>query len=112
MFIIKLNKRIDIIKWISFFLIIVIFLLYVIPIPINKVYNALEIKLDDSSYIVKCQVKVCGKYYKNLFTKDVFDGQIIVSDYKLTNEKMRKVYFLKDGCPLEYYHDTGRYDNN
>ncbi|WDC83419.1 hypothetical protein PL321_11785 [Caloramator sp. mosi_1] len=88
------------------------FLVYVIPIPINKVYDAIEIKLDDPSYIVKCQIKVYGKYYNNLFANDVFDGQIVVSNYKLTNEKMRKVYFIKDGCPLEYYHDTGRYDNN
>lgn len=104
----RLSKRIHTIKWIALILVI---LLYVIPIPINKTFDAIEIKLDDPSYIVPCKIKVYGKYYKNLFTDDYFNGHIIVSNYKLTNEKMRKVYFLKDGCPLEYYYDTGRYDS-
>ncbi|MCX7903498.1 MAG: hypothetical protein N2486_03200 [Caloramator sp.] len=108
----RLNRKIDIIKWVSLFIIIIALLVFFIPIPINKTYDAIEIKLDDPSYIVRCQVKIHGKYYKNLFINDAFDGQIAVSDYKLTNEKMRKVYFLKDGCPLEYYHDTGRKDSN
>lgn len=105
----RLSKTIHIIKWIALILVI---LLYVMPIPINRTFDAIEIKLDDPSYIVPCKIKVYGKYYKNLFTDDVFNGQIIVSNYKLTNQKMRKVYFLKDGCPLEYYYDTGRYDSD
>lgn len=105
------NRKINIIKWIPSFLIIVVLLVLVIPIPINKVYDAIEIKLDDSSYIVRCQVKVYGKYYKNLFTDDVFDGQIVVSDYKLTTEKMSKVHFCNDGWPLEYNYVIG-YDIN
>lgn len=25
---------------------------------------------------------------------------------------MRKIYINKDGCPLEYYYDTGQYDSD
>ncbi|CCJ33733.1 hypothetical protein [Caloramator australicus] len=50
-----LSKRIHTIMWIALILII---LLYVIPIPINKTFDAIEIKLDDPSYIVPCKIKV------------------------------------------------------
>lgn len=106
-------KKAKIIYYIFFLLTIGTFLFFIIPIPINRVYDAVEIKIDDTSYIVKRQIKIHGKYYKNLFYDDVFNGQIAVSDYKLTNEKMLKVYFSKDGSPLiYYYYPIGEYDRD
>jgi len=101
------SKKIKIVKWIFMALLIVMFLAFVVPIPMNNVYDAIEIKLDDPNYLVKCQVKIYGKYHMNLFTDDMFDGKIVVSDYKLTNEKMSKMYFSDDGWPLEYIYVAG-----
>ncbi|GEM_PF-626615 len=98
-------------KWIFFILLMVMFLSFSIPIPLNLVYDAIEIKLDDASYVVPCQVKVSGKYHMNLFNDDMFDGQISISDYRLTDEKMSEVYFAEDGWPLEYSYAAG-YDND
>lgn len=96
-----------IIKWIFMAILIVTFLAFIVPIPMNQIYDAIEIKLDDPNYSVPCKVKVYGKYYMNLFTDDMFDGQIVISDYKFTNENMSKVYFSDEGWPLEYSYVAG-----
>ncbi len=106
----KINRK-RTMKWISMVFLIIVFLVFTIPIPINKVYDAIEIKLDVPSYFVQCQVKSYGKYHWNLFSDDMFDGQIVVSNYKLTTEKMSKVYFSDDGWPLEYNYIAG-YDTD
>ncbi|KYH29713.1 hypothetical protein CLTEP_27060 [Clostridium tepidiprofundi DSM 19306] len=98
----QVNRKNIIIKWTFMAFLILMFLAFVIPIPINRVYDAIEIKIDDPSYIVQCQVKIQGRYHWNLFFDDMFDGQIVISDYKLTNEKLSKVYLSDDGWPLEY----------
>lgn len=59
-------------------------LAYTVPIPINKTYNAKEIKLDNPTYVVDRQIEVSGYYYINLFTTDVFKGRITVSGYPRT----------------------------
>ncbi len=100
-----------IIKRIIITIALLTFLIFIIPIPINRVYDAIEIKLDDPNYLVECQVKIKGKYHINLFTDDSFVGQISVSDYKLTNEKMDNVYFSDIGCPLFYTYTSG-YDTD
>lgn len=109
----KEKKIIRTIKEIVLALFILIIIPLIIPIPINKVYNAVEIKLDDPNYCVNCQVKINGKYHINLLTDDMFDGQIAVSDYSLTNKEMSKIIFYDYdiGYPLEYHYYKG-YDED
>lgn len=101
------NKKVRIIKRILIIFLAIMFLTFLVPIPINRVYDAVEIKLNDPSYFVPCQVKIHGKYHWNLFTDDMFEGQVTVSDYKYTNEKMSKLYIGDDGYPLEYNYTDG-----
>lgn len=80
-------KKSKFVKWVSIICSIIIFLAFIIPIPINREYDAIEIKLDDPSYLVQRKIKIRGKYHWNILTRDVFDGQIIVSDYEITTKK-------------------------
>jgi len=75
----------------------------IIPIPVHRKYDAVEIKIDDPSYLVSCQVEIRGQYHWNIFTSDMFEGQIIIPDYELTSNRMSNVYFSDEGWPLEYY---------
>jgi len=75
----------------------------IIPIPVHRVYNAVEIKLDDPSYLVSRKVEIRGLYHWNILTNDMFEGRIIVPDYELTSNRMSNLYFSDDGWPLEYY---------
>lgn len=50
------------------------FLAFIIPIPMNRAYDAIEIKLDDPNYLVNRQVIIHDKYYINIFTNDRFVG--------------------------------------
>jgi len=103
----KNKKNIIIKRSLRIFLILLI-LVSIIPIPINRTYDAVEIKLDDPNYIVQCQIKIQGRYHLNFLTDDMFAGKIIVSDYRSTNEIMSKVYISKDGWPLEYTYYLGK----
>lgn len=86
-------------------------LAYTVPIPINKTYNAKEIKLDDPTYVVDRQIEVSGYYYINLFTTDVFKGRITVSGYPRTataQMDMRSISINRDGAVLDYYYTQSR----
>ncbi len=98
----KICKIVFLIVAISFML------LHMISIPINKKYDAIEIKLDDPSYLEKCTVSLDGSYQFNFLSADTFKGRITVSTYPRTYDKMEKVDITKkDGYPLSY----GTYDN-
>lgn len=75
-----------------------------IPFPVDKEISAIEINLDDVDYIVDCKIRMEGYYHINLFKQDVFYGQVSVSDYSWTNEKMKSPLYLnhEDGSLLEY----------
>lgn len=64
------------------------FLLHIIPIPIDKEYDAIEIKIDNMTYVESCTVSLYGKYHFNFLKNDTFEGQIIVSTYPITNKKL------------------------
>jgi len=80
-----------------------VILLFSIPIPMDRTFNAIEIKLDDPSYLRECTITITGSYHLNLFSDDTFVGSIAVSGYSQTLEAMDTVYLSKEGCPL-YYH--------
>jgi hypothetical protein len=107
------NKKSKIIKWILRVVAVVMFLALIIPIPINKEYDAIEIKLDDPSYLVKRKINIKGKYYWNILTSDMFEGRITVSDYDFTEtKKMDNIYIPYDnGCLIEYT-ETIKYGPN
>jgi hypothetical protein len=92
----KIFKILAIISIISFFL------LHTISIPISREYDAIEIKLDDPSYIENCKVSINGKYYFNFLIADAFEGDIKVSSYPVTNKKIDRVEIVKD-YTLWYY---------
>jgi len=77
-------------------------LLFSIPIHIDKTLSAVEIKLDDPSYLQECTITITGSYHLNLFVDDTFEGAIAVSGYSQTLEKISPVHFSKEGCPLFY----------
>ena len=110
----KRKRHIDIQRVVTISLTLVLLasiLLFSIPIPIDTKIEAIEIKLDEPSYIHECSITINGAYNLNLFTDDTFSGTIAVSSYDQTLEKMSTVYFSKDGCPL-YYHrfEEGSYN--
>ena len=74
------------------------------PFPVKTEVPALEIKLDDPSYVVERTITVSGSYHINAFKENSFHGQISVSEYFLTSEKMvSPIYLSKESSPLEYY---------
>ncbi len=87
----KICKIVFLIVAISFML------LHMISIPINKKYDAIEIKLDDPSYLEKCTVSMKGSYQFNILSEDTFKGQITVSTYPRTYDKMEKVDVTREG---------------
>ncbi|CAK7058428.1 hypothetical protein [Tissierella sp.] len=100
----KIIKRAVYIFFIAFVLI------YTIPFPINKELDAVEIKLDDPSYLETRKIHISGTYRLNLFTDNTFQGQIFVPEYELTSGKMDEIQFMKDidnGCPLVYKNEIG-----
>jgi hypothetical protein len=105
-----LNAKI--IKWTIRILFIVFVLVYTIPFPINKELNAVEIKLDDPSYLETRTIHISGTYRFNLLKGNTFEGQIFVPEYELTSEKMDKVEFIRDadydyGYSLSYRYEIG-----
>ena len=75
-----------------------------VPFPVKSEVPALEIKLDDPSYVVERTITVSGYYHINVFKENSFRGQISVSDYCLTSDKMvSPIYLGKESSPLEYY---------
>lgn len=101
-------------------------LIYTIPFPINKELDAVEIKLDDPSYLETHKIYISGKYRFNLFTDNTFQGQISVPEYELTSNEMERLQFIKgidhesplvytykegvgtDGRPITKYYDFGK----
>lgn len=49
-----------------------------------------------------CQIYISGYYHLNIFTDDTFAGQITVSDFRLTSEKMHDVKIRFTGDHLDY----------
>ncbi|WP_411676323.1 hypothetical protein [Caproicibacter sp.] len=96
------HKRIKKLIQIFFILLSIIILFHLIPIPFHSVYDAKEIKLDDPSYLENCQIHISGYYHLNVFQEDTFSGQITVSDYRLTSEKMSDVKISSNGDHLDY----------
>lgn len=89
--------------------VIIILISPIIPIPIYLSYNALEIKIDDPSYLVECKVNIKGFYFWSVFLEDKFYGQVILPDYKRTNEKMEKLHNIDYhyGDSLNYNYTEG-----
>lgn len=97
-------------KWISNAIAIIIMLFFfvlIVPFPVNRTYDAIEIKLDDPNYLVKRQVKISGTYHINILESCDFKGQIEVSGYPLTAEKMGDLYSMPTGAPITYSYDKG-----
>ena len=89
---------------------IIFILIYTIPFPINRQLDAVEIKIDDPSYLDKRKIHISGTYRFNLFADNTFRGQISVTEYELTWEKMAEVEFVKsadNGGILEYKYEIG-----
>ena len=84
-------------------LLLLVVLVFIVPIPVSREYAALEVKLDDPSYIAQRTVIVSGYYHFNLFSDDQFTGKITIPDYEWTQQDLETVQFMKDGCPLIYY---------
>lgn len=84
-----------IIKWTVRIFFIVLVLICIIPFPINRKFDAVEIKLDEPSYLEKRTIYISGTYYFNLLTDSTFKGQIFVPEYKLTSKKMNRVQFFR-----------------
>lgn len=99
-----------IIKWTVFIVFISLVLLYTIPFPINKELDAVEIKLDDPSYLETRTIYISGTYRLNLFIDNTFKGQIFIPEYEITSERMSNIQFMrgKDNvCPLIYRYEVG-----
>jgi hypothetical protein len=96
-------RKIKILRIVSLIIVTLIIFLCVTPIYINRVYDAIEIKLDDPTYLTNCQITVSGYYFLNLFTNDTLKGKIVVSDYLFTRDEMESIEFSSYGAPLFYY---------
>ncbi len=82
-------------------------LFYNIPFKINREYEAIEIKIDDESYLETKTINMTGKYKFNIFTDDTFEGQITIPEYEITSWKMNTIDFDKNGAMIWYRLDTG-----
>jgi hypothetical protein len=95
-------------KSVVLILLILLILIHIIPFPVNRELKAVEIKLDDPSYLETRTIHISGTYRFNLFTKDTFNGKIFVPQYELTTKgTSEEVEFSKDpnvgrGFPLSY----------
>ncbi len=78
-------------------------LLAIIPINIKKEIPAVEIKLGDPEYLYACTISIKGDYRVNFITADTFDGNITVSGYDQTKEKMVRISLSKDPGSWLYY---------
>ncbi|MCF0149867.1 MAG: hypothetical protein HUJ80_00475 [Firmicutes bacterium] len=88
----------------SAWLIFILFMgMTLIPIPLKLEMAAIEIKMDDPAYFDNCTINIDGYYHFNILSNDRFYGNISVSGYELTSERMDTVYISKDGHSL-YYH--------
>lgn len=82
---------------------VLIFAALIVLLPVTRIYDAIEIKIDDPSYTVPCRVEIRCFYHWNVLTDDMFEGRITVTGYDMTYRKMSNVFLNKDGYPLEYH---------
>ena len=76
-------------KWFKNIIAVIVaisFIVFNLPIPINRSVDVLEIKLNDPDYLSATKVVIEGKYYVNLFSKDTFEGRITVKGYAITEK--------------------------
>lgn len=86
-------------------------LFYNIPFKINREYEAIEIKIDDESYLETKTINMNGKYKFNIFTDDTFEGQITIPEYKITSWEMDRLYFHKNGGAVVSYRREAGFNN-
>lgn len=103
----KINWK-KVIKKLIAILVMLFVLVHMIPFTITKDINAIEIKLDDPSYLEERTIQVSGKYYLNLLVEDKFRGKIIISDYKITSGKMETIWFSEESGSLVYQFVIGK----
>lgn len=76
-----------------------------VPWPVQKTCRAVEIRMDDASYLVEREVRFAGRYDVNLFSADTFSGTIAVSGYPVTRERTTAVAVrARDDVFLYYGH--------
>ena len=98
-------------RTVTIFLIVFI-LLYTIPIPINRKLDAVEIKMDDPSYLETRTIHIKGNYRFNLLKANTFKGQIFVPEHEITSEEMLTVFSAENGDIgyeglIEYRYENG-----
>lgn len=92
-------------KIINYLLIVVLslmFYVYNVPIDIDKEFEALEISMTDPDFLQTCKVYVQGKYHKNLFGSDSFQGKIFTSNEPLTQSRFLGGYIIDTELTLKY----------
>lgn len=81
-------------------------LLYCIPIPIHLQYHAIEIKLDDSDYMIDRTILLNGTYDLNILQTSYFQGSIEVSGCSQTSEELLRIDinadYKENGAALWY----------
>lgn len=89
----KKGRRIRriIVKWVLPALLLLVLLLFIIPIPVHKTWDCLEIDLNDPFYQRDCVVTAEGYYHLNLFSSDKYVGSIRISHYMQTNSQMSDI---------------------
>ncbi|MEG0894263.1 MAG: hypothetical protein RSE93_00995 [Oscillospiraceae bacterium] len=95
-----MNKKIIIIL---FLLVTALIFVFNYPFTISHSVDALEINLGDNDYFVKREILLNGTYHFNLFNKDVFSGEVMVSGYESDYNEYAMVdceVSAKNGSPL------------
>lgn len=90
---------------INYLLIVVLslmFYVYNVPIDIDKEFEALEISMTDPDFLQTCKVYVQGKYHKNLFGSDSFQGKVFTSNEPLSQGQLQGHYIVDTELTLLY----------
>lgn len=87
-----------------FFVLILSLLVYNIPFPIQKSYDAIEINMADENIKINRTIKINGYYHLNLFSNDTFTGLFEISGYEhvVKDYEFRGVEISRSGEPLCY----------
>ena len=77
----------------------------VVPIPVEKTIQAIEIKLDDPSYCVEREITIRGTYHLNVSSPHRYSGILSISGYEETVEpnQLWPISFRDDGEIFGYY---------
>ena len=84
----------------------IICLMFLVPWQISKSFSAFEVKLPNWSVESRRMVSITGRYYINCLGPDVFDGNISVSGFPITDQDIY-IYIEDDSYPLIYLLENG-----